>query len=131
MTTIIDGQQYFLLLRETFEKRKLYRLHLVPLQVRYNYMDLLGAGAGTMVSLNAVSKSSFYNRMQLISQGANIPVMREDRNSKTKWFSGWDAALFADVQLGKVRVGPAVGFRFLHYFRTPQNRLLIYATWRL
>jgi hypothetical protein len=130
--TLINGQPYFLRTGSIYEKSRVYSLHLVPLQLRYNLMDFLGAGAGTMITLDAHTKFSYRQILQLYRiNDTTLFTKQDDTGQKTKWFNNWDIAAFADLQLLKVRVGPAVGVRFLHYFRVPVNHLMFYATWRL
>jgi hypothetical protein len=66
-----------------------------------------------------------------VKQGGGTPMLITSNEKRNKWFSDYDVALFADLQYGKVRAGPAGGIRYLHYFRFPQNALLLYAMWRL
>ena len=84
-----------------------------------------------MVSTDAIIKTAARKEILVICPTPPPLMLAEKDPGQTQFFKNWDVAVFADLQLGKVRVGPAVGLRFMHYFSTPQNRLFIYATWRL
>ncbi len=135
--TMVNSQLYFQQNIDLYEKRKITKLAFVPLQLRYNISDWVGAGIGSMVSTDAIIKISAHRDMLLRPfvpppVPPIVPLMLSEKlQERTEYFKNWDVAAFADLQLGKVRVGPAVGIRFLHYFKNPQNRLLVYATWRL
>ncbi len=131
--TLVNGQQYFQQRIDVYEKRKITKLAFVPLQLRYNIIDWVGGGFGSLISTEAITKVSARRDMLLIPfMPPPTPlVISENLKSRTEYFKNWDVAAFADVQLGKVRAGPAVGIRFIHFFVTPQNRALVYATWRL
>ena len=103
----------------------------MPLELRYNFIDFVGGGIGTQVSFDAITQLSFRKEMQLVKQPNGTPMMVTSTQKQTKWFSNFDVALFADMQVGQVRVGPVAGIRYLHYFRFPQNALFLYAAWRL
>lgn len=129
--TVINGDQYLVVGRGLNEKQKVVKLDVVPLQVRYNFIDYLSGGLGTQVTMNGYVRSNLSEQVYLIKQGTtNIITMSKDAGHTTGWFKNVDASLFADLQLGMVRVGPILGLRFLHYFRYPQNRFFLYAAWR-
>jgi hypothetical protein len=77
-------------------------------------------------------KTSDYEEAALIqANGQSGMIITGEKNSRTESFSEWRGALFADLQLGMVRAGPALGLRFLHYVNPSQQRLYFFATWRL
>ncbi len=129
--TTINGQLYFQQNIDRFENKKITKLFFVPLQLRYNIIDWVGAGIGTMITMDAIIKTSARREMLLIGPMPPPLMLAEKEPDRTAYFKNWDIAAFADIQLGKVRSGPAVGARLLHYFSKPQNRLFLYATWRL
>jgi PKD domain len=129
--TIINGTAYsgFGTINQ---KNKTISLDIVPVQLRYNLNDFLGLGVGTQVTADAFSRISPTQVFYLFdSTGMNPIRIQKKQNGYNQWFKKWDFALFGDVQLGQVRAGPALGIRYLHYFRQPQNRFFIYADWRL
>ena len=129
--TTINATTLHIFAREIYTKAKIIKLDLVPLQLRYNINNWVGAGAGTLLSFNAFTRSSNRELIHLVQQPNPTPVTIEKTYAATKWFTNFDAAVFADLQAGKVRVGPVVGIRYLHYFRNPRNGLFFYAAWRL
>ena len=129
--TTFNNAQWLILYRDTYLKKQVYKLHLVPLELRYNFIDFIGVGLGTQLSIDALSKLSFRNEMKLIRQGIPNPMIIKSTDEQTTWFQNFDVALFADLQVGMVRVGPVGGIRYLHYFGSSQNTLFLYAAWRL
>jgi hypothetical protein len=129
--TIINSVQYYIFQRETFAKTKIIKLDLVALQLRYNFFNWIGAGLGSILSFNAYTRFSNRQVIYMQLQPNPTPVIVEKTYPTSKWFTGFDAAVFADAQFGRVRVGPVLGARFIHYFRVPRNGLYVYLAWRL
>ena len=129
--TTINNTLYFLVSKDTWVRDKIFKLNLVPVELRYNFMDYVGGGIGAQFSFDALVISSYRAEMFLVNQSTSQSTQMTSTYNKTQWLKNFDGALFADVQLGMVRVGPVGGIRFLHYFRFPQNRLMLYAAWRL
>ncbi|MEP7238478.1 MAG: PKD domain-containing protein [Ferruginibacter sp.] len=129
--TIINAVQYHIFQREIFTKLKIIKLDLVPLQLRYNFFNWMGAGLGSILSFNAYNRINNRQVIYMQQQPNPTPIIIGKEYSTTKWFTGFDAAVFADVQFGRVRVGPVLGARFVHYFRVPRNGLYAYLAWRL
>ena len=128
--TVIGGNTLRILRREIYAKTNVVKLDIVPIQVRYNFMNWIGAGIGAIASFNAYNGINNRQIIHMQQQPNPTPIVMEKKYMTTKWFTQFDAALFADVQLGRVRVGPVVGVRYLHYFRYPRNGLFVYASWR-
>jgi hypothetical protein len=128
--TVINGTTFHIFGREIYAKSKIIKLDLVPLQLRYNIKDWIGAGAGTIISFNAYTGINNRELVFMEQQPNPTPIIVEKRYTTSKWFTDFDGALFADVQLGRVRVGPVVGVRYLHYFRYLRNGLYMYVAWR-
>ena len=128
--TTINSSVFHIFAREIYTKSQIIKLDLVPLQLRYNIINWLGVGAGALVSVNAYTRN--YNRevIHMVQQPNPTPVIVGKTYPVTKWFTNIDAAIFADVQLGRVRVGPVAGIRYMHYFRYPRNGLFLYVAWR-
>jgi len=129
--TIINSVQYHIFQRETFARPKIIKLDIVPLQLRYNFLNWMGGGIGSILSFNAYNRSNNREVIYMQQQPNPTPIIVSKEYPISKWFTGFDAALFADVQFGRVRVGPVVGARFIHYFRVPRNGLYAYLAWRL
>ena len=129
--TVINSATFRILGREIYSKQKIFKLDLVPLQLRKNINDWFGAGAGTLISVNALTKFNNREVLHMVQQPNPTQITLPKTYTATKWFSNFDVALFGDLQLGRVRLGPVGGVRFLHYFRVPRNCVFLYAAWRL
>jgi hypothetical protein len=129
--TVINGTMFHIFGREIYAKSNIIKLDMVPLQLRYNINDWVGAGIGSILSFDGYTRISNRDVIHMQQQPNPTPVIVEKKYPTSKWFTNFDAALFADVQLGKVRVGPLLGVRYLHYFRIPRNGLYAYIAWRL
>ena len=129
--TVINAATYRILQRSVYSKQSIILLDIVPLQLRYNFNDWIGAGAGSILSFHAYTKWKNREQLLMIQQPNPTPIPLEKKYGYSKWFNRFDFALFGDVQFGRARVGPVLGVRWLHYFRFPENRLFIYAAWRL
>jgi hypothetical protein len=129
--TQINGVDHFLFQREVFGSRKVIKLELVPVEVRYNIIDWVGVGIGTTIAFNAYTRWDIRERLFMTVPPNPAVIIMEKRYKASNYFTRLDAGLFGDVQLGRVRAGPVVGARFLHYFINIQNRLIFYAAWRL
>ena len=129
--TIINTVQYHIFQRQTFTKPKIIKLDIVPVQLRYNFLNWIGGGIGSIISFNAYTKSNNRQVIYMQQQPNPTPIIIGKEYVTSTWFTGFDAAVFADVQFGRVRVGPVLGARFVHYFRVPRNGLYAYLAWRL
>ncbi len=129
--TVINSTTFRILGREIYAKQKIFKLDLVPLQLRKNINDWFGAGAGTLITVDALTKFNNREVLHMVQQPNPTPITQEKTYTATKWFSNFDVAVFGDLQLGRVRLGPVGGLRFLHYFRVPRNCVFLYAAWRL
>ncbi|TKC08686.1 DUF7849 domain-containing protein [Pedobacter frigoris] len=115
-------------------KVKVMTINIVPLQLRYNFNKYFGAGAGTLVSLNinkqsTPAKESLYEVLSANGVGTPLTV-KESFDKISSNFSDFQNTLFADVQIGKVHVGPSIGFRYLFTLQNTNNRLITYLTWK-
>jgi len=131
--TLINKTPYRIDKKEYYRTTKIMTINAVPLQFRYNLNKYIGAGAGTLVSVNLYDKSTDELRYRLIPTQAggtqvNLNVIASEL---TKRFSNINASFFADVQLGLVHVGPSIGFRYLYDPRTSNSRMGTYVTWKL
>ncbi|MFZ1786162.1 MAG: PKD domain-containing protein [Ferruginibacter sp.] len=130
--TIINTTMFHIFQREIYASSKIVKFDLVPLQLRYNVCNWLGGGVGSILSFDAYTKTN--NReviyLQQTAPPNPVPVILGKEYLNTKWFTNADVAAFADIQFGKVRVGPVLGARFIHYFRVPRNGLYVYLAWR-
>ena len=128
--TIINSGTFHIFAREIFAKSKIIKLDLVPVQLRYNFFNWMGAGIGAILSFDAYTKINNRQVIHMQQQPNPTPIIIEKTYPTSNWFTNFDAAVFADVQFGRVRVGPVLGARYIHYFRVPRNGLYAYLAWR-
>lgn len=115
------------------------RLGVVPLQGRYNLTGWLGIGGGAMIDLAfrkeeeaglSTREVRYYdpNGRELREFSKKLePTSFENTQQRTEW----QATLFADLQVGSVRRGPAVSLR--GYWPLQQSRpwsVAVFGTWR-
>ncbi|WP_316792324.1 hypothetical protein [Pedobacter frigoris] len=133
---LVDGKRVEGKLKysDSTAKVKVMTINIVPLQLRYNFNKYFGAGAGTLVSLNIdkqskPGKESLYEVLSANGVGTPLTV-KESFDKISSSFSDFQNTLFADVQIGKVHVGPSIGFRYLFTLQNTNNRLITYLTWK-
>jgi hypothetical protein len=115
-----------------YELTKVTSFDIVPIKISYNLADFVHIGAGSLISLNAITTKSPRQEKYLTKSTNSIPFITEKKgNNVSEWFKGSDVALFLDALVGRPRRGPALGIRYLHCFKAPQNRLFFYASWSL
>ena len=129
--TIITRVPYHINYKETRRISKLMSIDAIPVQLRYNVNKFVGAGAGAMISvnLNSVDKDVRNISATEVKTGETTMVSK-DTGEQKHHFTDWNASLFADVQLGKVRVGPALGLRYYQALNGSNNRFSSYLTWK-
>ncbi len=132
--TVINRIGYKINYRERFQKTKMVSVDVVPAQLRYNLNSFVGFGAGALVSLNFKTSGERTQNTYAQTQGAQgrlentvfTATVKED----LKGIDHWTTTLFADVQIGRVRVGPALGLRYLHSLNISDRRISTYLTWK-
>lgn len=129
--TTINNGLFHIFQREGYAKSKIIKLDLVAAQLRYNFLNWIGAGLGSVLSFDAYTRVNNRQIIYMQQQPNPAPIIIGKEFTSSKWFSHIDVAVFADVQFGRVRVGPVLGARFIHYFRVPRNGLYAYLAWRL
>ncbi|MBB5440536.1 hypothetical protein HDC92_004239 [Pedobacter sp. AK017] len=133
---IIDGKQQEGTLKyaDSMLRSKVITINIVPLQMRYNFNKYIGAGIGTLVSFNideqyTPSKTALYTIVNAAGVRQEV-TLKQAFNKVSNSFNDFQNTLFTDIQVGKVHVGPAIGFRYLHTFQGSDNRLITYLTWK-
>ena len=111
---------------------KVLTINLVPLQLRRNFNKYFGAGIGTMVaaSLHKESLPSRTGVLELIQSPGTTTTIKQTYDKVKGGLGDFQNILFADVQLGKVHVGPSIGFRYLFTLQGTSNRIISYVTWK-
>ncbi|UYQ91877.1 PKD domain-containing protein [Chitinophaga horti] len=131
--TSIGQTRYLITSRSTYAVSSALLLDVVPVHLRYNVNRFIGVGAGASCSITAFGKTYDRDEIELAELGTADPrkVTLESEKPATKQrFEAFNSALFADVNLGMARVGPALGVRYYHYLEGSSKYLFLYATWR-
>jgi hypothetical protein len=133
---IVDGKQQEgrVTYIDSLVRTKVVTMNVVPLQIRYNINKFIGAGIGTLVSFNLSEQSTpmkegLYTLVNAAGTGQELSVKKEFEKISNS-FNDFQNTMFADIQLGTVRVGPSVGFRYLYTLQGSGNRLISYLTWK-
>jgi hypothetical protein len=129
--TIYNGVAYKVDYQDNFRKEKIIAFEAVPVEFRYNLASFASAGIGALVAGELSRTTTRTAKASLNNPNGTAAILIEgELGKRTESFAAWRGALFADAQLGKVRVGPAVGIRFMQYFNPSHQRILLYATWK-
>ncbi len=132
--TVINKVGYKIEDKQLYKTKKVITINTVPLQFRYNINKFIGAGAGAIVAFDIYQKTTSELRYKLLTQNAQGTPLEIDFNRDMgaikKSFSELSASLFMDVQLGLVRVGPALGIRYIYDPKTNNNRMATYVSWK-
>jgi hypothetical protein len=98
--------------------------------VRYNLNSFIGFGVGAMLSANLRTTNELIQDSYLQSANGQSLTINSIRKEENQNFDQWKSTLFADVQLGRVRVGPSLGVRYLHSLNIKDRRFSTYLAWR-
>ena len=130
--TVIGNRGYILAQKDYYRTTKVMTINAVPLQWRYNINKYVGAGVGSLVSLDLYQKNKHEldYKFSANAAGVAIPDLKVLANETKKNFADARVSFFADVQLGLVRVGPSIGFRYLYDAKTKNSRMATYVTWK-
>lgn len=107
-------------------------INIVPVQLRRNFNKFIGAGVGSLVSftLNKQSLPSRQGFFESVKSPDITKTLTESYDKVKSSFGDFQNTMFVDVQVGKVHVGPSVGFRYLYTLQDKGNRIITYATWK-
>lgn len=128
--TVIDKVGYVITSRDAFLKSKVLTIDAVPAQLRYNLNSFIGFGAGAMVSVNIKTTNERRQDINLQNANGQSLTLNSLQKEATENFNQWKTTLFADIQLGRVRVGPSFGIRYLHSLNLNDKRLSTYLAWK-
>ena len=131
--TVINNTEFIITDKQHYKTQKVITMNVVPLQFRYNINKYLGAGLGALVAIDLYQKTSDELRYKLLKPTAGIlenVTLNQAMGTTTKNFSELSASFFADAQLGLVRVGPALGLRYLFDPKTSHSNISTYISWK-
>jgi hypothetical protein len=127
----IDGKRYDYKSFSQHTGSSVTRAGIVPLHLRYNINDVLSAGVGMRVDADlGGSTDTARNYILFNFNGTPDAPFDINRNRKLKAFENPEFLPFADVQFGKVRLGPQTGARF-YYGGSNRTYFYFYISWRL
>lgn len=132
--TAFNNTDYQILDKQLYKTQKVITINAVPLQFRYNINKYLGAGVGAVLAIDLYEKTSNELRYKLLSQSVQGNPQLVDFNramgDAKKSYTELRTSLFADIQLGMVRVGPALGIRYLYDPKTKFSNTSTYISWK-
>lgn len=132
--TLVNNTRYQILDKQLYKTVKVATLNAVPAQIRYNLNKYVGVGLGALVGIDIYNKTTNELRYKLRTLSANGVITDIDFNrqaeSTKESFSEIRTSFFGDIQLGLVRVGPAIGFRYLYDPKTNTNNMTTYVSWK-
>lgn len=106
------------------------QIRIVPLHLRYNLNKFISIGVGAMVSADVGGKMETELNYHLLPiNGQTGGSIHKISKEKIKSFSNWKASPFVDLQLGMVKLGPHLGFRY-YYNGKNSSFGYLYAGWR-
>ncbi|MCA5006434.1 PKD domain-containing protein [Sphingobacterium bovistauri] len=102
----------------------------LPVQIRYNISSLLSIGAGVALRKDYnVKYSNTKNFYYASAQGTEENVYTQENINMEKENSPIKYNPFLDINIGRVYMGPAIGFR-LSYDKNQKSYSGIYGIWR-
>ncbi|HVU58227.1 MAG TPA: PKD domain-containing protein [Puia sp.] len=132
--TAIGAGKYLIVGREMKTTVKKNSFEVTPLHYRYNIGNWVGIGLGAQVMVNISEQTTteykVYMRNTLLP--VEISTSSAFQKAKTQWLHTWNAAPFADLQIGRVRTGPVLGLRYIRLLKGDvSNRFFLYAGFKL
>lgn len=134
-TVINNRDGYIINSRAYYTETKKIDIDLVPIQLRYNLNSYIGLGLGGIASFTLTEKSNVSEKLLLTQTGANgqtnnLNIEKLAADFK-KNFADINSSVFADIQIGFVRKGPALGFRYIKSVTLKDQRLFTYLSWKI
>ncbi len=127
----IDGKDYDYRSYSQVLRNTIVRAGIVPIHLRHNLNDLFSVGVGLRVDAD-IAGNTEVKRNYILSNynGQQGFPYAAAKKTKTASFSNAEFLPFADLQFGRVRLGPQVGTR-VYYGGNNRTYLYFYASWRL
>ncbi|TAG50752.1 MAG: hypothetical protein EAZ27_14220 [Cytophagales bacterium] len=139
-TVIVQGnteKRYILNGKNYLTVQNVLTINAVPVQLRYNINKFIGIGVGTLFSLDVYNNTKKTRTLNLTSNNFvngvlnKTDVALEDKSKEENLkYTNLKTQLFTDLQIGLVRVGPSIGFRYMYDTSTNNNRMATYITWK-
>jgi PKD repeat protein len=128
--TILDGRAYKVQYRDSYQKVKVASISFVPVEFRYNFASFVAAGAGLLASVDVSRTTTNITRGLFFNANGGTFALEGETGKQKESFTTLRGALFADVQIGLVRTGPAIGTRFYQYVNPSYRNIMLYASWK-
>ncbi|WP_431213100.1 hypothetical protein ACQ86N_46995 [Puia sp. P3] len=134
--TLIGGLPVLITGRQTVTTTRRNSFEITPLHYRYNISNWIGVGLGAMAQVNISEQTTVENKVYFVSQPLpqtlTTMVSGSSQKSSVTWLGNWNAAPFADLQIGKVRTGPVLGIRYIRLLKGDiTDRFFLYAGFKL
>jgi hypothetical protein len=132
--TLIGGLPVVVTGRQSKTTTQRNSFEVTPLHYRYNIGKWVGVGAGAMVQVNISEQTTTENRVYFNTPALplNIITAATSQRSSVTWLGSWNAAPFADVQVGWVKQGPVIGLRYIRLLKGDlTDRFFLYAGFKL
>ncbi|MCH5716286.1 hypothetical protein MKP07_08760 [Niabella hibiscisoli] len=125
-----DRQEYAYKTFDSSQTHSISQVRLVPLQLRYNIGNYFSVGGGAAVTADMGGNIETENAYHIMgANGVMVEPYKIMQTEKIKAFSNWRFQPFVDLQVGKVKLGPHLGFRY-YYNGKNSSFGYMYAGWR-
>ena len=128
--TTINNTSYRVNKKDYYRTNKVVTINAVPLQFRYNLNKYVGAGAGALLAVDLYQKTNDEVKYDILSANGFASSFNHLANTSKTNFSAFRTNFFADVQVGLVHVGPALGFRYFYDPKSSATNAVSYVTWK-
>lgn len=111
--------------------------YLVPASYRYNLNNFLAVAGGTQLKLDlshtTTTETDGAYFLGIPSEGQVIRDESQDTFERAKRecsFANFQAGVFVGFNVGAARIGPSVGARYIYYFNSPNQQIMLHAIWK-
>jgi hypothetical protein len=132
--TLINGLPYLITGRQSKTTTQRNSFEITPLHYRYNIGNWIGVGLGAMVQVDISEQTTVEKKTYFIARQLplNVSTAVSTEKSAVQWLGNWNAAPFADIQIGRVRTGPVLGLRYMRLLKGDiSDRFFLYAGFKL
>jgi len=125
---------------EVIDEQRNYKylnLTIVPVSYRYNINRFVGFGAGIQVSTKLYENVKGTQDLQYFIESPNGVLEPDQTKSRTveinesENITRINPGAFIDLNLGKVRIGPLAGFRYVYQLHSPKHLWMFYLNWKI
>jgi len=104
----------------------------IPILIRYNINNYIGAGAGIQANFDVSSEQNLTRTIESFEGGTDQFLMdkRTTSNSVKSSFTNLKTGLLLDLTAGFARIGPSLGARYVINFEQNFNYFQLYGIWK-